>query len=62
LAAHRAGLRIVILPKRNEKDLEDLPPDVRDQIEFVLVDRVDEVLMTALRNGHPSDSPEGSHG
>lgn len=60
LAAHRAGLRIVILPKRNEKDLEDLPSDVRDQIEFVLVDRVDEVLMTALRNGHPSDSPEGS--
>jgi ATP-dependent Lon protease len=61
LAAHRAGLRIVILPKRNEKDLEDLPSDVRDQIEFVLVDRVDEVLMTALRNGHPSDSPESSH-
>jgi ATP-dependent Lon protease len=61
LAAHRAGLRTVILPKRNEKDLDDLPPEVREQIEFVLVDRVDEVLMTALRNGHPSDAPEGSH-
>ena len=61
LAAHRAGLRMVILPKRNEQDLEDLPSEVRDQIEFVLVDRVDEVLLTALRNGHVSDAPESTH-
>jgi ATP-dependent Lon protease len=61
LAAHRAGLRTVILPKRNEKDLEDLPADVRDDMKFVLVERVDEVLETALRNGHVSDSP-GSDG
>jgi ATP-dependent Lon protease len=61
LAAHRAGLRTVIIPKRNEKDLEDLPPDVRDDMKFVLVERVDEVLETALRNGHVSDSP-GSDG
>jgi ATP-dependent Lon protease len=61
LAAHRAGLRTVILPKRNEKDLEDLPADVRNDMKFVLVERVDEVLETALRNGHVSDSP-GSDG
>jgi ATP-dependent Lon protease len=61
LAAHRAGLRTVIIPKRNEKDLEDLPPDIRNDMKFVLVERVDEVLETALRNGHVSDSP-GSDG
>jgi ATP-dependent Lon protease len=61
LAAHRAGLRTVILPKRNEKDLDDLPAEVRNQIEFVLVDRVDEVLSSALRNGHLSDSAESDN-
>ncbi len=61
LAAHRAGLRTVIIPKRNEKDLEDLPADVRNDMKFVLVERVDEVLETALRDGHMSDSP-GSDG
>jgi ATP-dependent Lon protease len=55
LAAHRAGLGTVILPRRNEKDLEDLPDDVRDKMNFILVDRVDEVLEAALRVG---DSPE----
>ncbi|MDX1754618.1 MAG: endopeptidase La [Marinobacter sp.] len=48
LAAHRAGLRTVILPKRNEKDLDDLPESVRDSMQFVLADRVDTVLDTAL--------------
>jgi ATP-dependent Lon protease len=61
LAAHRAGLHTVIIPKRNEKDLEDLPADVRNDMKFVLVERVDEVLETALRNGHVSNSPK-SHG
>ncbi len=58
LAAHRAGLRTVVIPKRNEKDLDDLPHDVRDEMEFALVDRVEEVLNIALRNGHVSNSPE----
>jgi ATP-dependent Lon protease len=62
LAAHRAGLRIVIIPKRNEKDLEDLPDDVRDEMDFVLVDRVDEALGTALRDGHVSNSAESGDG
>jgi ATP-dependent Lon protease len=48
LAAHRAGLTTVILPRRNEKDLEDLPPEVRDQLRFVLVDRIDEALDVAF--------------
>jgi len=56
LAAHRAGLRTVIIPKRNERDLDDLPEDIRDEMTFVLVDRVDEVLMTALRNGHVGET------
>ena len=51
LAAHRAGLHTVILPRRNEQDLDDLPEEVRKQMEFVLVDRVEEVLKSALRDG-----------
>ena len=48
LAAHRAGLKTVILPKRNESDLEDLPDEVRKSIKFVFVETVDEVLKAAL--------------
>jgi ATP-dependent Lon protease len=48
LAAHRAGLTAVILPRRNEKDLEDLPADVRSRMTFVLVDRVEEALTAGL--------------
>jgi ATP-dependent Lon protease len=48
LAAHRAGLKTVILPRRNEADLEDIPEDVRKEMSFVLVDTVDEVLGAAL--------------
>jgi len=48
LAAHRAGLQTVILPQQNEKDLEDIPEEVREDLAFVLVDRIDEVFDTAL--------------
>jgi ATP-dependent Lon protease len=48
LAAHRAGLKTVILPRRNEKDLDDVPEEVRKELEFVLVDRIDRVFETAL--------------
>jgi ATP-dependent Lon protease len=48
LAAHRAGLTTVILPKRNEKDLEDLPDEVRNTLIFVTVDRIDEALKVAF--------------
>jgi len=54
LAAHRAGIRTVILPKRNERDLEDLPEELRKEMEFVFVDSVDQVLQTALNLPLPS--------
>jgi len=50
LAAHRVGLRTVILPKRNEKDLEDVPEDVRQAMQFVLVETIDEALAVALQD------------
>jgi ATP-dependent Lon protease len=53
LAAHRAGLKAVILPRRNKKDLEDIPAEVRDSIRFVLVDRVDQVFAAALVRSRP---------
>lgn len=48
LAAQRAGLTRVILPKENEADLADLPAETREELEFVLADHVDEVLEQAL--------------
>lgn len=48
LAAHRSGLKTVILPARNEADLEDLPEEVRQQISFVFADTVEDVLDAAL--------------
>ncbi len=48
LAAHRTGLRSVILPRRNERDLEDVPQEVRRDVQFMLVDHVEEVLHQAL--------------
>ena len=48
LAASRAGLTTVILPKRNEGDLEDLPEAVREKIHFVFAEEVDDVVKAAL--------------
>jgi ATP-dependent Lon protease len=48
LAAHRSRLKTVILPKRNEADLEDLPEEVRKEMKFVCVDTVEQVINTAL--------------
>lgn len=50
LAAHRAGVKTVIIPKENEKNLEDVPPNVKRKLEFVLVDHLDQVLPKALEN------------
>ncbi len=49
LAAHRAGIRHVILPKENERDLDDLPTSVRERLTFELVEQAEEVLAAALR-------------
>ena len=48
LAAHRAGVKIVLIPKENEKDLVDIPKKVREDIKIVPVDTADEVLKIAL--------------
>src|SRR3990172_4666821 len=49
LAAHLSGARMVILPRKNEKDLRDIPEEIRKQIKLVLVDTMDQVLEAALR-------------
>ncbi|ANB59616.1 endopeptidase La [Anoxybacteroides amylolyticum] len=48
LSAHRAGLKKIILPKENEKDLEDIPEIVKKDVQFILVSHLDEVLQHAL--------------
>jgi ATP-dependent Lon protease len=48
LAAHRAGIKRVLLPERNKADLEEVPKEVRDELEFVFVNKLDEVLASAL--------------
>ncbi|MEW6425881.1 MAG: endopeptidase La, partial [Bacillota bacterium] len=44
LAAHRAGIKKILLPRENEKDLEDIPKKIKSQLEFVFVEHMDEVL------------------
>jgi ATP-dependent Lon protease len=48
LAARRAGLKRVILPRQNQADLRELPENIRQELEFILVDRIDEVLAAAI--------------
>ncbi|WP_433743481.1 endopeptidase La [Falsibacillus pallidus] len=48
LSAHRAGLTTIILPKDNEKDIDDIPESVRNELKFILVSHIDEVLKNAL--------------
>ena len=64
LAAHRAGIKEVLVPARNERDLEDIPKDIREQMTVHLVKRVDEVLPLVLEPPNPSatrrDPDQGS--
>ena len=53
LAAHRAGIKKIILPRENERDLQDVPADVRNELVFVPVETVEEVLKEALKIGMP---------
>jgi ATP-dependent Lon protease len=53
LAAHRLGIRTIILPRDNEKDLADVPEDIQKLLEFRLVDTMDEVLQIALEPEAP---------
>ncbi len=54
LAAHRAGIKIIILPEKNRKDLEEIPKPVRNVLEFQFVNRMEEVLEIALLPGAAS--------
>ena len=49
LAAHRAGVKKVILPKDNEKDLEEVPQHVKDELKFAFVEHIDEALKETLQ-------------
>ena len=51
LAAHRAGLKRVIIPQRNEKDLEEIPANVRQDLSFITASCLDEVLNAAFDGG-----------
>ncbi len=53
LAAHRGGIKKILIPKENEKDIREIPKKVRDQLEMVPVDHTDEVLREALRLDDP---------
>ncbi len=57
LAAHRNGLKTVILPRRNAPDLDDVPEEVRKQMNFIFVETVDEVFRAALEE-HPVESSQ----
>ncbi|XP_067006041.1 lon protease homolog 2, peroxisomal isoform X2 [Anabrus simplex] len=56
LAAHRAGIRRIILPKKCEKDLHEVPDNIKNDLIFIFVDHVDEVLQAAFEGGLPGDS------
>jgi len=53
LGASRAGIRTVILPDRNAKDLDEVPEEIREKMKFVLAGRVEEVLRAAFAEAHP---------
>ena len=57
LAAHRVGLRTVILPKDNEKDLADIPPEIQAEMAIRFVETMDEVLEMALESPLPAAGP-----
>ncbi|MBE8163078.1 MAG: endopeptidase La, partial [Bdellovibrionaceae bacterium] len=55
LAAHRGGIKIIIIPKENQKDLKDIPKEVMSSLQVVLVDHVDQVLVKALAVKNPKE-------
>ena len=61
LAAHRNGLKIVVLPKRNEFDLDDVPEEIKNKIQFIFVETVDECVGCCARK-ETDKSKTYSHG
>jgi ATP-dependent Lon protease len=57
LAAHRVGIRTVILPADNQKDLEEIPVDIRTHLIFAPVERIEQVLVLALESAPAADEP-----
>ncbi|WP_419204252.1 endopeptidase La [Bordetella trematum] len=62
LAALRAGIRIVMLPRRNARDLEDVPAHAREKLEFVLLDTVEDALKCAIEGVCPTGSDKPAQG
>ncbi len=62
LAALRAGIRIVMLPRRNARDLEDVPAHAREKLEFVLLDTVEDALKCAIEGVCPTGSDKPPQG
>ena len=57
IAAHRAGIKTVILPKDNKKDLEDVPKEVQKDLKFKFASHMDEVLAIALKKSISKKEP-----
>jgi ATP-dependent Lon protease len=57
LGAHRAGIKHIVLPKDNEADIEDIPDEVRQVLQFHPVETLDQVFEVALLPGDPVDTP-----
>jgi ATP-dependent Lon protease len=55
LAAHRFGLKTIVMPKDNEKDLADIPEEIREDLTIHTVDMIDEVLEYALAPDKPDE-------
>ena len=55
LAALRAGIETVLLPKRNEKDLEDVPADAQAKLKFVFLEHVEDAVRAALGEARPRE-------
>jgi ATP-dependent Lon protease len=57
LAAHRNGLTTVILPKRNEQDIDDVPDEIRSSMKFIFAESVEDVIDAALEKAKPAKKP-----
>jgi ATP-dependent Lon protease len=57
LAAHRNGLTTVILPKRNEQDIDDVPDEIRNSMKFIFAESVEDVIDAALEKVKPAKKP-----
>jgi len=60
LAALRAGIKTIMVPRRNEKDLEDIPADAKQQLEFVFLDRVEDAVKVAIGELSLSDAKKAA--